>query len=170
MEDGFFDPSDTAPRRAWLALRADIAPAARGVITLAQRLIRCADRDLAAFGLSSAASVEALERFLLGHRGARLRLLVDAPDWLDTRAARLRRLQRRMSHAVEIRVASSDDPVGDDSQLFGDERHLLSLQPTAHGPGDVWLHNAPHAQPWVAGFDRRWDAAAHNLPVSPLGL
>ena len=47
-------------------------------------------------------------------------------------------------------------------------------QPRTAGHADhqrrLWLHHKPHAQPLIAAFDRRWNAAGHNLPASPLGL
>jgi hypothetical protein len=127
-------------------------------------------RDLSPFDLSAAAAVERIERFLLAHRSARVRLLLDDVSWLESDASRLKLLHRHFSHAIEMRVASEDDPVGDDGCLMADTQHLLLLAPSAQGIGDVWLNNEPHVQPWAATFDRRWEAAAHNLPVAPLGL
>ena len=111
-----------------------------------------------------------LSKFLLAHRSARVRLLVDDSIWLDTRAARLRALQLRFPLALELRVASNDDPVGDDALLIADDATVLDMKPTAQARGDLWLNNKPHAQPLIAAFARRWEAAAHNLPVVPLGL
>lgn len=168
---GTIDRFDEAqPQRTWLSGRAEIPAAVQRLIGLGQRQLRGADRDLEAFGLSSSAAVAAMERFLLDHRSARVRLLVDEAVWLDARAPRLRALQRRFPHALELRIASSDDAVGEDSFLIADDRHLLMLKRTPQGIGDLWVNNEPHAQPWASGFDRRWEAAAHNLPVAPLGL
>lgn len=163
-------PADPAPQRTLLDSRKEVGPAVRQIIGLATRLVRCAHHDLEPFGLSLAATVHALERFVLAHRSARIRLLVDDPHWLQRDAARLRLLQRRFSHAVEMRVASSDDAVGEDCLLLADDRHLLSLRGATLGVGEVWINNEPHAQPLVAAFDRRWAAGAHNLPVDALGL
>jgi hypothetical protein len=161
---------DARPQRAWVTSRRDVARAVALVLEGAQRVVRAMHRDLAPFDLSSASATERIERFVLAHRSARVRLLVDDATWLHTGAARLRRLQRFFPHAIELRVASDDDPIGDDACLLGDARHALLLAPAAHGLGDLWLNHEPHAQTWAALFDRRWDAAAHNLPVSPLGL
>ena len=109
------------------------------------------------FNLSSIDATEALSRLLLGSRNARVRLLVDDPAWLDTGAARLRLLQQRFPHALELRVASQDDPVGDDAQVLADDHAALELRPTPAARGDLWLHNKPHAQTRIAAFDRRWD-------------
>jgi hypothetical protein len=161
---------DSTPQRAWITSRHEIPRAVGLVLEGAQQLVRGMHRDLSPFELSSAAAVERIERFLLAHRSARVRLLLDDVSWLESGASRLKLLHRHFSHAIEMRLASEDDPVVDDACLMADARHMLLLAPTAQGIGDIWLNNEPHVQPWVATFDRRWEAAAHNLPVAPLGL
>jgi len=54
--------------------------------------------------------------------------------------------------------------------MEADGSHVLSLGQSAHGIGELWLANEPRAQVKRAAFDRRWDAAAHNIPIVPLGL
>jgi hypothetical protein len=54
--------------------------------------------------------------------------------------------------------------------MIADDATVLNMQPTPQARGDLWLNNKPHAQPLIAAFGRRWEAAAHNLPVVPLGL
>ena len=103
-------------------------------------------------------------------RVGEVRLLVDDASWLETRAPRLRLLQRRFPHALELRVASTGDPVGDDAVLLADDHAMLELKPTPAPTGDLWLHHRPHAQTRLSAFERRWEAGGHNLPVAPLGL
>jgi hypothetical protein len=150
-----------------LATRAALAAAVLQVIGLARHTLSCADRDLAVFGLSSKAAVEALQAFLLGRSTARVRLLADAELWLERDAARLRLLQQRFPATLELRLSSIDDPVGDDSFLLADDRHILVR-------GNQGMHLALDAaltaRPVVATFERRWQLATHNLPVKPLGL
>jgi hypothetical protein len=161
---------DPAPQRVLITSREELHQAVAVALRVARRTLRVLHRDLSVFELSSIDATEALTRLLLADRMARVRMLADDAAWLDTRAARLRLLQQRFPHALELRVASVDDPVGDDAQLLGDDHTTLDLRPTPTARGDLWLHNKPHAQPRIAAFDRRWDAASHNLPVSPLGL
>lgn len=162
--------ADSAPQRALVTSRAETHEAALVMLDVATRLVRGMHRDLTVFDLGSVSSVERLQRLLLGHRSARVQLLVDDAAWLDTQAPRLRALQRRFPHALEMRVAAADDPVGDDACLFADDHALLELKPTAVARGDLWLHNKPHLQPQAAAFARRWNAGGHNLAVAPLGL
>jgi hypothetical protein len=158
------------PGRALITSRAELADAVLIALAAAQRLVRALHRDLSLFDLASVACVERIETFLLAHRNARVRLLVDDAHWLDLQAPRLRLLHRRFPHALEMRVASTDDPVGDDAYLLADHHGALNLRPSAQSRGDVWLHNEPQVQPLSSAFDRRWDAAAHNIAVVPLGL
>lgn len=159
-----------APYREWLTSRVQIAEAVRATIALAQLTIACADADGASFDLSSRATVELLERLLLSQPRARVRVLVDDPQWLDRGAARLRLLQRRYPHALMLRVTDPDDTVGDERVLIADHAHFVLLRPQAERLGERWTQHAPRAAPLMAAFNRRWERAAHDLPVQPLGL
>lgn len=170
METPKTEPDEPAPKRTLITSRAETHAAVLQTIGVATRRLLCVHADLSIFDLSRTEVIDLLSKFLLAHRSARARLLVDDAIWLDTRAARLRALQRRFPFALEMRVASLDDPVGDDATLMADHGTVLDMKPTAQARGDLWLNNKPHAQPLVAAFDRRWEAAGHNLPVVPLGL
>lgn len=161
---------DPAPQRVLIASREDLHEAVEVTMRVARRTLRILHRDASVFELASIVATTALTRLLLGDRNARVRILVDDPAWLDTRAARLRLLQQRFPHALELRVAATDDAVGDDALVLADDHAALELRPTTTPRGDLWLRNKPHAQPRLSAFDRRWDAGSHNLPVSPLGL
>lgn len=158
------------PQRSLLTSRRDIVPAVEKLLGASRRTVRAIDRTGVHFDLSSSVVCARIERLLLSNRRARFRLLVDDDDWIAARAARLKLLQRNFPHALELRVAASDDPVQDDCYLLGDAGHMLALKSGTLGLGDLWLNNEPHAQPWLAAFDRRWEAAAHNVALSPLGL
>ncbi|MGZ8256005.1 MAG: DUF7931 domain-containing protein [Burkholderiaceae bacterium] len=170
MKPSEIQVDDLAPQRVLITSRAELHQAVALAVRVSRRTLRFLHRDLSVFDLSSIEATEAISRLLLADRNARVRLLADDPAWLDTQAARLRLLHRRFPHALELRVASRDDPVGDDAHALGDDHATLDLRPTPTARGDIWLHNKPHAQPRIAAFDRRWEAASHNLPVSPLGL
>jgi hypothetical protein len=163
-------PEDPSPQRALITSGPELREGLAVVLGLARRTVRAMHRDLALFDLSTIATVAVLERLLLRQRGAHVRLLVDDPGWLDTRAARLRQLQRQFPHALELRVASPEDPVGDEARVLVDDHAVLDLVPSPVARGDLWLHHQPRAQPLTAAFDRRWEAGGHNLAVYPLGL
>ena len=170
MDPDKSEPPEPAPKRTLITSRAETQAAVLQTIGVATRRLLCVHADLSIFDLSRAEVVDLLSKFLLAHRSARAQFLVDDAVWLNTRAARLRGLQRRFPLALELRVASVDDPVGDDATMIADDATVLDMKPTAQARGDLWLNNKPHAQPLIAAFGRRWEAAAHNLPVVPLGL
>lgn len=162
--------SNDAPERALITSRAETHEAVAIALGLAHRSVRCLHRDLTVFDLGSVAAEASLHRLLLSHRSARVQLLVDDARWVETRAPRLRALQRTFAHCLEIRIASADDPVGDDAFLLVDDHAVIELKPSPVARGDIWLHNKPHVQPLAASFERRWNAGGHNLAVVPLGL
>jgi hypothetical protein len=163
-------PVSTVPVKLLIGSRAELASAVLMGMGAARSMIRCAAADLSDFGLSTRAATDQLRALLLARRANTVRLLVDDSRWIETQAARLKALQREFSHALQIRVADREDAVGVDRVIIADDRHALQLRdaPTIHG--ELWLHHAPYAQPLLHAFDRRWDRAAHNVPVIPLGL
>jgi hypothetical protein len=166
MQDVPFDP----PQRVLIGSRAELEAALLLLIGRARRQLRIAAADLSALSLGNLQPVTAMRTALLAHPGNRIHLLVDDMTWLDTRAPRLRGLQRDFPHALLIRCADSQDPVGHDVVAIGDDRDALRLQPTVGVVGELWCHHSPFAQPLLAEFDRRWEHASHNQPAQPLGL
>lgn len=164
------DPTADPPRRVLFDTRADMEAALLVLIGRARRLLRVAAADLSVFALDAVRPVAAMREVLLAHPDNRIQLLADDTAWLDTRAPRLRGLQRDFSHALLLRRADPQDPVGQDMMVLGDELDALQLQPTIGIVGELWCRNAPYAQPLIAAFDRRWEHASHNLPARPLGL
>jgi hypothetical protein len=158
------------PQRTLIGSRAELAQAISTALSLATRSVRCCAHDGSVFGLGSVEVTGQLAALVHSHHAAQVRVLVDDPEWLESGAPRLKALQRQLSHALLLRQASSDDPVGGDLQLIVDEHHCLHLQHSALISGELWVNNQSRARPMLADFDRRWAAASHNLPVSPLGL
>lgn len=158
------------PQRTLIGSREQLARAISDVLTLATRIVRCCSHDGSAFGLGSSAVTDAFAALVHSHRAAQVRVLVDDAHWLESSAPRLKALQRQLPHALLLRQASTEDPVGTDLQLIVDDHHCLQLQQGALVSGELWVSNESRASPLRADFDRRWDAASHNLPVSPLGL
>lgn len=161
---------DDTPQRQLINSRAQLTEAVLGLLSRAQHSVRCCAYDGAVFDLGSTAVVDLLGHLVLDHRDLIVRILVDDPQWLETAAPRFKTLRRRLTHAVQLRAANSQDPVGADMQVLIDDRHALMLQPTVLTHGELWLASAHRVQPMAADFERRWAAAAHDLPVAPLGL
>ena len=166
MQDVPLDP----PQRVLIGSRAELEAALLLLISRARRQLRVAAADLSVLALGSLQPVTAMRAMLLAQPGNRIHLLVDDMAWLDTRAPRLRGLQRDFSHALLIRCADAQDPVGHDVVAIGDDLDALRLQPTVGVLGELWCHHSPFAQPLISEFDRRWQHASHDQPAQPLGL
>ena len=158
------------PQRTLIGSRADLESALLHLIGRARQQLCFAASDLSVLALADVAPVAALRQVLLAHPHNGVRLLVDDMIWLDTRAPRLRALQRDFSHALLIRCADPQDPVGHEVVALGDDIDALRLQPTIGVLGEMWCHHGGFAQPLCAEFDRRWRHASHNQPAQPLGL
>ena len=166
MQDVPLDP----PQRLMIGSRAELEAALLLLLGRARRQLRLAAADLSVLALGDLQPVAAMRGVLLADRGNRIHLLVDDMSWLDTRAPRLRSLQRDFSHALLIRCADAQDPVGHDVVAIGDDVDALRLQPTIGILGEMWCRHGPFAQPLITTFDRRWEHASHNQPSQPLGL
>ena len=166
MQDAQLDP----PQRHLIGSRAELEAALLLLIGRARRQLRMAASDLSVLALGNLQPVTAMRAVLLAHPDNRIHLLVDDMAWLDTRAPRLRSLQRDFAHALRIRCADEQDPVGHDVVAIGDDLDALRLQPTIGVLGEMWCHHGPFAQPLIAEFDRRWEHASHDQPSQPLGL
>jgi len=166
MQDVPLDP----PQRLMIGSRAELEAALLLLLGRTRRQLRLAAADLSVLALGDLKTVAAMRDVLLADRGNRIHLLVDDMSWLDTRAPRLRSLQRDFSHALLIRCADAQDPVGHDVVAIGDDLDALRLQPTIGILGELWCHHGPFAQPLLAEFGRRWEHASHNQPSQPLGL
>lgn len=158
------------PQRTLIGSRADLRAALLLLIGRARRQLRFAASDLSVLALGEVEPVAALRAVLLAHPHNVARLLVDDMTWLDTRAPRLRALQRDFSHMLLIRCADAQDPVGHDVVALGDDVDGLRLQPTIGILGEMWCHHGAFVQPLCTEFDRRWQHASHNQPAQPLGL
>jgi len=164
------EPQPDPPQRLLINSRADLQAALLQLIGRARQQLRLAALDLAVFALGDLQVVTALRSVLVAHPNNRIRLLVDDMAWLDNRAPRLRSLQRTFPHALLIRRADPQDPVGGDVVAIGDDLDALRLQPTRGIVGELWCRHGPFAQPLITEFDRRWERATHNQPPQPLGL
>ena len=161
---------DSKPQRRLIGSRDELATAVGQLLTRARQAVRCCSADGSLFNLSQSMVVDRLEKFLLQDPRARVLVLIDDPAWIESRAARFKLLQRRFPHALRVRTANPDDPVGDISQLLIDDNDFATLEPARITTGELWLNNPLQTQPRVREFDRRWEMASHDLPVAPLGL
>jgi hypothetical protein len=164
------EPGIDPPQRRMITSRAELAEALLHLIGRARRELRFAAADLSVFELSGVQATASLRKLLVTQRTGWIHLLVDDMRWLDSRAPRLRALQRDFPHALLIRQTDPQDAVGEDVVAIGDAADALRLQPTLGTLGELWCNNGPFVQPLLSEFDRRWERASHNQAAQPLGL
>lgn len=170
MELAALSPDHDAVQTARIASNADLALALDRLLAASRRELRVAHHDLAALHLNESARIDALRALLRAGPSARIRLLIDAPGWFETSAARLKALATDYSHAMGLRLATPEDAIGGAAWVIGDARHLIRLAPGAYPEGELLLNQPATARAVLEEFDRHWDAAGHNLPTRPLGL
>ncbi len=163
-------PEPGVPVKMLIGSRAELGTAVLMALGAAHHTVRCASADLSIFGLAERAPVDMLRTILLANRVNSVRLLVDDPTWIESHGGRLKLLQRDFSHSLQIRIADREDAIGGDRLMLADDCHALQLRDTPIIRGELWLHHRPYTQPLLTAFDRRWDRAAHNIAVTPLGL
>jgi hypothetical protein len=158
------------PEHTPIASMADLRLAVTSLLADARFEVCVAHRDLALLGLGEREAVELL-RGLLG-RGprARVRLLADQGEWLERQAPRLRALQRDYSHALHLRLSAPAEQIGEAALMVVDARSYLRLAPAAYPHGVLARETPAEARGLLEDFERRWEAAGHDLPATPLGL
>lgn len=161
---------DAVPQRHLITSRAELAEGLVALVSLARSSMRVCAYDASVMSLDSAAMADLLRALLLSHRRASVRVLVDTTQWIETRAPRFKTLQRRYGHALQVREASPQDAVSGDMHVVVDDLHSLELKAARLTAGEIWTFSPQRAQPLAATFDRRWAAAAHDVPLVPLGL
>lgn len=162
--------SPRTPERVTIASHADLRVAVLGLLAQARLEVCAAHRDLALLGLGGRDLVDALRSVLARGARARVRLLADEGGWLEREAPRLRALQRDYGHSLHLRLSAEAEAVGDAALLIVDGRSFLQLAPTAYPHGVLALDAPAEARGVLQDFERRWEAAGHDLPAQPLGL
>jgi len=164
------EPGLHARQQRQITTRAELKAGLQLLLGRAQKEVRAAASDLSVFEFSGIEVVSSLRRLLKSSRLARVHLMVDDMRWLDTRAPRLRALQRDYPHALLIRRADFHDRVGEDMYVLGDRRDGLRLQSTLGTLGETWSNDGPALQALLSAFERRWERATHDQATKPLGL
>lgn len=156
--------------RVVIGSHAELRVAVLGLLAQARVEICAAHRSLALLSLGEREFVEALRTLLARGPRARVRLLADEGEWLEREAPRLRALQRDYGHALHLRLGAEAEQIGDAAVLIVDGRSYLQLAPTAYPRGVLALNAPAKARALTQDFERRWEAAGHDLPSQALGL
>jgi hypothetical protein len=149
--------------------RGEFVEAVLAVIAGSRHELVLADRDFADWPLETPAGVDALRAFLAAERGARVRLLVADPDWLERRAARFVRLRQQHPATIDCRRVPASLFDGEGAAI-GDRRHALRRAHPDFFRGRLSLADPAAAEPLAARYDALWDESAPCLPATTLGL
>ncbi|MDQ6620864.1 MAG: hypothetical protein M3Z31_14435 [Pseudomonadota bacterium] len=140
------------------------------LLGLANARVRVFDFDLKHTGWSSAGRADALARFLLGSREARLQVVVQDVRYLETSCPRLTSLLRRFSAAITIYRAGSEARSAFDPLLIVDDRHFMHRFHYTQPRAAVAIDQPGLAKPLVQRFDEIWATGEPGLTGDVLGL
>lgn len=147
--------------------RAGFDGAVKESLALARKSIAIVDRDLQRWPFETLDGDTALRDAL--RRGARLRLLVADPTWLDRHGTRFMRIRRDFSDRVECRTFPATLRI-DESAIVVDARHV-ARRPHQDAAKSLCANDDPAAAlPVLGRFDAAWDESVPCLPASTLGL
>lgn len=158
------------PQRRLLDTRKQFADALEEVLARTKRTLRMFDRNLADFGMNSAAREEQLRSFLLKGRGNRLQIVVHDPTLIASRSPRLMRLVRQFSHAIAIHQTNEDIRNLEDVLVVGDDAHCLRRRHYAHPKGSVYLDDPVETREWLNRFNAIWEHSAPAVSATTIGL
>lgn len=137
------------------------------VLGHARREVLMADPDFQAWPLATAAGEQALKQALL--RGARLRLLIAKPGWLERHGDRFHRVRRVFADRIALRTVPESLRFNE-SLLLADRLHLVRRVHPEHLAGRLILANAVQVESRASRLDALWEESADCLPATTLGL
>src|SRR5512144_1743847 len=150
-------PTETAaaitPRLETLATIAAHVAALDELIALARRSIRVFDVDLSTMRWDDPARCDALARFLRASRHAKLDIVVHDTRYIESRCARLLRLQRNFGEAVTIRRTGPDARGVMDPLVIVDGIHFLHRFHAEEPRAALGIGEPRAAKPLVQHFD-----------------
>jgi len=147
--------------------RAGFSAAVLRVLPLCRHAIALVDPDLSDWPFEQRDTADALRAALL--RGARLRLLLADPDWLERRGTRFMRLRREHAARIECRAMPTTLHVTE-SALVADGQHLVRRVFHEGFRGAASIASPSAAEPVRERFDAAWDESEPCLPATVLGL
>lgn len=137
------------------------------LLACCRRELLLVDRDLQAWPFEVPEADRALTAAL--RRGARLRLLVASPHWLERQGTRFMRTRRVFDGRIECRRIAPPIQLAD-SVLVGDRQHLLRRLPGERLRGLCILADGAEAGALAAKIDDAWEESVPCLPSTVLGL
>lgn len=163
-------PPAVTPRLETLETLAAQVAALDELIGLARRSIRVFDVDLSAMGWNAVPRNEALARFLRGSRHARLDIVVHDTRYLESRCARLTRLQRTFGEAVTIRRTGPEARAAMDPLAIVDDAHFLHRFHVDRPRATLGIAQEQETQQLLERFTEIWEGSESGITGTTLGL
>ncbi|MFT3904991.1 MAG: hypothetical protein QM718_01630 [Steroidobacteraceae bacterium] len=153
-----------------LTTQDEVAAATLAVTGMAQRLVSIFTPDLEPALYSSTSFLETIKRLVLGHRFARVRVLVRDHSALISQPTQLVTLARRLTTHVEMRLRA---PAYRDMQAgycIADDRAIV-YRLRADSYEGIAAHKSPAiARQYLEEFERIWQASAPDAEQRALSL
>jgi hypothetical protein len=136
----------------------DVRAANRRALAIAQRLLSIYSLDLEPKLYEQNSFLDAVQRFLLSHSFAKVRLLTHRPVPY-TSPHKLAAMRRRLSGHIEIRTASPEFAARSSGMLIADSRAIVYRAQVTSWEGVAGFEQPPIARLYLQEFDEMWVAS-----------
>ncbi len=136
----------------------DVRAATRRAVGVAQRLLSIYSLDLEPQVYEQQGFVDAVQRFLLSHSFAKIRLLTHRPVPY-TSPHKLAAMRRRLSGHMEIRTVSAEYAARTSGMLIADSRAIVYRAQVTSWEGVAGFEQPPISRLYLQEFDEMWLAS-----------
>lgn len=136
----------------------DVRAANRRAVMGAQRLLSIYSLDLEPQLYEQQGFIDVVQRFLLAHSFAKIRLLTHRPVPY-TSPHKLAAMRRRLSGHIEIRTVSSEFAARTSGMLIADSRAIVYRAQATSPEGVAGFEQPPIARLYLQEFDEMWLAS-----------
>lgn len=136
----------------------DVRAANRRAVAGAKRLLSIYSLDLEPKLYEQTTFLDAVQRFLLSHSFAKVRLLTHRPVPY-TSPHKLAAMRRRLSGHIEIRTVSSEFAARSSGMLIADSRAIVYRAQVTSWEGVAGFEQPPIARLYLQEFDEMWVAS-----------
>jgi hypothetical protein len=137
----------------------EVRAANRRALSMAQRLISIFTPDLEPKLYEYEPFLDVVQRFLLSHSFAKIRILTQRPVPYGT-PHKLAAMRRRLSGHMEVRSATQQFTGRSHSMLIADSRAIVYRAQSTTYEGVAGFEQPPIAKLYLAEFDQIWVASA----------
>lgn len=136
----------------------DVRAATRRAVAGAQRLLSIYSLDLEPQLYEQQSFIDAVQRFLLSHSFAKIRLLTHRPVPY-TSTHKLAAMRRRLSGHIEIRTVDPEYAGRTSGMLIADSRAIVYRAQVTSWEGVAGFEQPPIAKLYLQEFDEMWVAS-----------